>query len=333
MRCAGGGAAVPIFLWPILRSVFSVVKMKNLFKCLCLLGLLALLSACSKMVILQAGMTDGDANEIVLVLNRKGMEVEKQKNKEGVTLLVNEQDLSRATEAMNVAGLPRRALSNLGEVFKKQGMISTPMEERIRYIHGLSEELENTLLQFDQVVAARVHVVLPERIAPGEPIQPSSAAVFIKYRPPLDEDSVMPRVRRLVASSIPGLGSEDGRSKVSVVMVPAEAPPAGIEWTTVGPFLVAVSSAGSLTFTLMSMVVLTLLALAYVGVRLAMRNARVAQTIMQLAMRWAARQAAARDKAAAKAAARTAAAAQSLMATMPRAAPAAHETASMPPKS
>jgi len=290
--------------------------MKNLISWTCAAALLLLLAGCGKMVILQAGLNDGDANEIVLVLNRKGMEVEKQKSKEGVTLLVKDQDLSRATEAMNVAGLPRRTLSNLGEVFKKQGMISTPMEERIRYIHGLSEELENTLLQFDHVVSARVHVVLPERIAPGEPIQPSSAAVFVKYHPPLDEDAVTPRIRRLVASSIPGLSGDDGRNKVSVVMMPGEPPPAGIEWTTVGPFIVAVSSAGGLMFTLLAMTALVVAALAYTGMRAAMRNPRVAQWVMQLTMRWAAQRTASREKAATKAAARTAAAAQSLMATM-----------------
>lgn len=260
-----------------------------------------LLAACTKMVVLQAGLTDVDANEIVLVLNRKGIEVEKQKTKEGVTLSVREPDLSRATEAMTTAGLPRRNLSNLGEVFKKQGMISTPMEERIRYIHGLSEELESTLLQFDNVVAARVHVVLPERIAPGEPIQPSSAAVFIKYRTPLDEDAVTPRVRRLVASAIPGLSGDDGRNKVSVVMMPGEEPPPGIEWTTVGPFTVAAKSASGLMFTMIVLVLLALSGAGYVGFRQAMRHPRVARMVLQLAMRRAARQ----SKASAAAAAAT----------------------------
>lgn len=264
-----------------------------------LLACLVLLSACSKMVNLQASLSDADANEIVLVLNRKGIGVEKQKNKEGVTLIVKEADLSRATETMNEAGLPRRSLSNLGEVFKKQGMISTPMEERIRYIHGLSEELESTLQQFDNVVSARVHVVLPERIAPGEPIQPSSAAVFVKYRQPLDEDAVMPRIRKLVASSIPGLSGEEGRHKVSVVMMPGEAPTAGIEWTTLGPFLVAASSARGLMLTLL---VLSLLALGCGGYLLslaAMRNPKVALMIARFSMRKARRAAEANAAAAA----------------------------------
>lgn len=250
-----------------------------------ILVLLLLLSACSRSVNLQAGLSDGDANEIVLVLNRKGISVEKQKSKEGVTLIVKEDDLSRATETMNEAGLPRRSLSNLGEVFKKQGMISTPMEERIRYIHGLSEELESTLQQFDHVISARVHVVLPERIAPGEPIQPSSAAVFVKYRAPLDEDMVMPRIRKLVASSIPGLSGEEGRAKVSVVMMPGEAATAGIEWTTLGPFVVAVSSVRALGLTLLGLVLLVLLVGGWLVLLHVQRNPKLMLMIARLAMR------------------------------------------------
>ena len=275
-------------------------RTRHLLRKVCVSLLLALLAACSKTVTLQAGLTDADANEIVLVLNRQGIEVDKQKNKEGVSLLVKEGDLSRATETMNAAGLPRRSLSNLGEVFKKQGMISSPMEERVRYIHGLSAELESTMLQFDNVVIARVHVVLPERIAPGEPIQPSSAAVFIKYRPPLDEDAVMPRVRRLVASSIPGLAGEDGRSKVSVVMTPGEPPVPGIAWTMLGPFRVAADSAGGLRWFISLLFLAALGACGYIAFQIALRNPRVAQLLSNVSARRAGKKA---DRATAEASA------------------------------
>lgn len=257
----------------------------RLLRLLCGLLLLAALAACSKMVTLQAGLTDADANEIVLALNKKGIEADKQKGKEGVTLLVKEGDLSRATATMTAAGLPRRTLSNLGEMFKKQGMISSPMEERVRYIHGLSEELESTMLQFDNVVSARVHVVLPERIAPGEPIQPSSAAVFVKYRPPIDEDAVMPRIKRLVASSIPGLAGEEGRNKVSVVMMPGEPPTPGIEWTTFGPFTVAASSANGLALSFGALLLATLASCGYIAGQAALRNPRIARLVANLAAR------------------------------------------------
>jgi len=233
--------------------------------------LLIVLCACGKVVDLQSGLKDADANEMVTVLNRHGIDAQKRITKEGVALSVKDTDIARATEALNAAGLPRRNLSNLGQVFKKEGMISTPLEERVRYIHGLSSELEYTLQQFDHVVSARVHVVLPERVAPGEPIQPSSAAVFIKYVPPLDEDAVVPRVRNLVASSIPGLSSEEGRGKVSVVLAASELTAPAVEWTTVGPFQVMADSAGGLIVAFTSMIgvfVLVLLVMLFVILRL-----------------------------------------------------------------
>jgi len=250
--------------------------MTTVFRPLLLLVLTVLLTGCGKSVTLQASLHDTDANEIVLALTAAGIVVAKHQDKTGVSLQVAEADIPRATAVMQAAGLPRRNRSNLGEVFKKQGMISSPMEERIRYLHGLSEELEATLQQFDNVVAARVHVVLPERIAPGEPIQPSSAAVFIKYRTPMDEDAITPRVRRLVASSIPGLVGDDGRSKVTVVMTPAETPPRAVEWTMVGPFKIEAGSATTLLSTLWGMGALIVAGLGFAGFSLAQRHPAVA---------------------------------------------------------
>lgn len=244
------------------RSVPGRFRMPLMLLRACMLCMIGLLCACSKQVTLQSNLTDSDANEIVMVLSQQGISVEKRPGKEGVGLLLADTDLSRATAIMEAAGLPRRSRESLGEVFKKQGMISSPLEERVRYLHGLSEELGYTLQQFDNVISARVHVVLPERVAPGEPLLPSSAAVFIKYRPPIDEDALAPRIQRLVASSIPGLSTEDGRSKVSVVMTPSELPAAMMKWTTVGPFKVQEDSAGSLLGTLITLTIVSLLGLA-----------------------------------------------------------------------
>lgn len=48
-----------------------------------------LLSACTKMVPLQTNLKDADANEIVHVLTRNGIDVQKQRDKEGVTVTGN----------------------------------------------------------------------------------------------------------------------------------------------------------------------------------------------------------------------------------------------------
>lgn len=145
--------------------------------------------------------------------------------------------MNRAVRVLNAAGLPRQSRASLGDIFKKEGVISTPLEERARYIYALSQELEATLSQIDGVIVARVHVVLPERIAPGEPVQPASAAVFIKHSAALDPDSVRGRIQQMVASSIPGMSTQSAESKkFSIVFVPAAEFQETTQWVSFGPF-------------------------------------------------------------------------------------------------
>lgn len=183
-----------------------------------------LLAACEESVDLQGNLTDPEANEVVAALREAGIAAAKRTLKEGAAVSLPAADLPRASAVLEALGLPRPKPVRLGDVFKKEGLISSPMEERARYLYALSQELEFTLRQIDGVVIARVHVVLPEKPAPGEPLTPSSAAVFIKHTPSLDPDVVQARVRQLVARSIPGLGRAAAET-VSTVFVPASAVP------------------------------------------------------------------------------------------------------------
>ncbi|MDQ0083809.1 type III secretion protein J [Variovorax boronicumulans] len=180
-----------------------------------------LLGACTREVDLHSGLNEADANEVVVALSVAGIDAHKAAAKQGFNVSVAQGRLSEAVAALRAQGLPRSGFARMGDVFKKDGMISTPMEERGRYLYALSQELESTLSQIDGVVLARVHPVLPERTLPGEPATASSCAVFIKHRPDFDTAIYEERIRQLVLSSIPGL-AEATRTKVSVVFAPAE---------------------------------------------------------------------------------------------------------------
>nr|CBX79362.1 Type III secretion inner-membreane protein HrcJ [Erwinia amylovora ATCC BAA-2158] len=206
-----------------------------------------LLVGCNDQVELNHGLTENDANEVAAELGRYHIQAEKLTNKEGITVLVDAAELNRAVHILDAAGLPRPARTNLGEVFQKNGVISTPLEERARYIYALSQEVESTLSQIDGVIVARVHVVLPERIAPGEPVQPASAAVFIKYRPDLDPDVIEPRIRRMVASSLPGLAGRSDKD-LAIVFVPAESYQDKPPQVSFGPFLVTPERSAQLSW-------------------------------------------------------------------------------------
>ncbi|TIX46864.1 MAG: hypothetical protein E5V26_02235, partial [Mesorhizobium sp.] len=90
-------------------------------------------------------------------------------------------DVPTAMELLNGAGLPHDLYADMGSLFKKEGMISSPTEERVRYIYGITQELSRTLSVFDGVLNARVHVVLsPEETSDGRHQSlPSSAAVLV----------------------------------------------------------------------------------------------------------------------------------------------------------
>ncbi|TFY94976.1 EscJ/YscJ/HrcJ family type III secretion inner membrane ring protein [Pseudomonas nabeulensis] len=198
-----------------------------------------MLTGCGESVELHRQLSEQEANEVIAELADKQIRAQKIPAKDGVVVRVRANDISRAVRTLEAVGLPKVARSTLGDIFRKEGVISTPLEERARYIYALSQELEATLSNIDGVIVARVHVVLPERVAPGEPVQPASASVFIKHDPRLDPDNIQPRVRRMVASSIPGMASAlENTQKLTVVFVPATAYQEQQQLSFFGPFLV-----------------------------------------------------------------------------------------------
>lgn len=235
--------------------------MTRLLRITLTLALSFMLYACSERVELHRQLSEQEANEVIAELADKHIRATKVPAKDGVVVVVNASDIGRAVRTLDAVGLPKAARTTLGDTFRKEGVISTPLEERARYIYALSQELETTLSNIDGVIVARVHVVLPERVAPGEPVQPASASVFIKHDPRLDPDNIQARVRRMVASSIPGMtNAVENPQKLTVVFVPATAYLEQQRLAYFGPFLVSeddiVFWRASVSFTLIILVLL-----------------------------------------------------------------------------
>lgn len=179
---------------------------------------LSVLAACGR-ADLYSAVPEQEANEMIAILLEAGIDADKQAGKDGmVGIAVDKGDMARAVELLKNRGYPRGSFSSMGEIFKKDGLISSPLEERVRFIYALSQELSDTISHIDGVISARVHVVLPENVGRNEKLIPSSAAAFIKYRDDYDFSTLVPQIKQLVSNSISDLTYEN----VSVILVPSK---------------------------------------------------------------------------------------------------------------
>lgn len=221
-----------------------------------------LLAACGSRVDLFGSMAADDANEVLAALLKAGIPADKQTGKEGVSIRVPDDKVGQALQILRENGLPRERFDGMGQIFKKEGLISSPLEERARYIYALSQELSDTLSKIDGVLYAKVHVVLPERGTAGDSGTPATAAVFIKHQDGVSLELLQPQIRRLVTNSIPGLTGE----RVSIVLVSGLPVEAAAQQEPTVSFLGSSIRAGSLAvgmWIVCTLLVLCMLALSW----------------------------------------------------------------------
>ncbi len=203
-------------------------------------------SACQNAV--ATGLDEASANEVVVALHGRGIGATKEASGGGsdatYQVLVASDDVAPALAAMRDEALPRPAGHGFDEVFQGGGLVPTPTEERARFLSGLSGELERSLLVMDSVLAARVHLALPERsrasLSNDNPLPPR-ASVLLRTRAGMSADEEA--VRALVAGAVPRLEA----SAISVISTPQATPAAASErLVQVGPITVTQGSSTAL---------------------------------------------------------------------------------------
>jgi len=177
-----------------------------------------LLSGCGPEV-LYSNLSESDANTMMGLLLVRNIQAVKISQKENLfSISVPRQQFAAATDLLKWYGIPSEKFSGIGEVFKKTGIVSSPSEEKIRFMYALSQQISETLSHIDGVLVARVSLVLPKNDPYTETLTPSSASVFLKFRPGSVPPTLVPQIKTLVMKSVEGLNYDN----VSVVIVQSE---------------------------------------------------------------------------------------------------------------
>ncbi|HEU4409652.1 MAG TPA: hypothetical protein VFS43_30635 [Polyangiaceae bacterium] len=186
-----------------------------------------------------AGLSEDEANRVVVALDRGGVETAKEADPQAegrFRVLVPREDAARAVAVLRDEELPPRAAPGVLDALGKSSLVPSAMAERAQYVAGLAGDLERTLGAIDGVIAARVHLSVPEPGPLGDkPASAATASVLLKYRganPPVD----VAAVQHLVAGAVAGLRVPD----VAVVLLPRPAAPSPPErqLAHVGPLAV-----------------------------------------------------------------------------------------------
>lgn len=168
---------------------------------------------------LYSSLPERDANEMVSVLAQSGITASREAMKGGnFSVSVERDDTTRALAALNQRGLPRQQFETLGTVFDAKKMVSTPFEEKARFMYAINQELANSLTQISGVVSARVHVMMPEAAPLERNKQAPRASVFIYHLPEASLAPYLPIIKNLVVNSVNGLNYED----VTVAFFPSK---------------------------------------------------------------------------------------------------------------
>ncbi len=175
---------------------------------------------------LYANLPEREANAMLAALDDQGIPATRVQQEDGrIAIHVDKGRFAEAVRVLEGAGLPHRQFESMGQVFKRDGLVVSPTQERAQMLYALSEELSETVSEIDGVVSARVHVVLPSSDPLRRDAQPSSASVFIRHEPALAVGPLVPRIKSLVAGSVAGLSYD--RVSVVTVAVPGEAASVG----------------------------------------------------------------------------------------------------------
>ena len=178
------------------------------------------ITACNDREIIVEGLTQDDANEILVALWDHNLDATKEShsNRKNINydIKVKKKQAHAALRILVINQLPRSKRAGLKEVYPpgSAGIIPTKSDEQARLIMALQGEIESLIKALPQIVDAHVVLSMDQSHELSKNNSAKSASLTITYRPD-PEDDTMPisesELQHLVSSAVGGLPIESVR--------------------------------------------------------------------------------------------------------------------------
>lgn len=148
-----------------------------------------------------------DAGAVVNALQERGTPYRLDHN--GSTVLVPKNEVLETRIALATSGLPTGGVVGF-EIFNTTRLGETEADRQLRYQWALQGELTRTIRQMDEIVDARIHIVMPKRSLFVQDSPVSTASVLVQLKPGTVLSSGQVRaISNLISTSVEGLTPEN----------------------------------------------------------------------------------------------------------------------------
>ncbi len=157
--------------------------------------------------VLFADLSPEDAGSVVNALQERG--VPYRLTESGTTVLVPQNEVFETRIALATAGMPTGGVVGF-EIFNATRLGETEADRNLRYQRALQGELTRTVRQMDEIMDARIHIVLPKRSLFIQESQASTATVLLQIKPGVKlTKGQVHAIANLVSTSVEGLTPEN----------------------------------------------------------------------------------------------------------------------------
>lgn len=183
-------------------------------------GISLLLSGCKEGTILSS-LNQRQSNEVLAALHKHQIQAVKTPQGKGLfAISVPEEQSRHAIHILQEYHLPSNERIEIAGIFPSDSLIASPQSEKARLISAIEQRLEQSLLSFDMVTGARVHLSYPLYGAGSHKKRPETprASVLI-YHSGIDDETQFTRdIQVFVMNAFNGLTEET----VSVLLYPGK---------------------------------------------------------------------------------------------------------------